>query len=80
VATLTFRHRKPLVTLGRKTVQLGAGQHRIVRIELNATGRRLLAVHRKLSTMLQVTQATGDKTTVILDRPITFRAPGARAR
>jgi hypothetical protein len=62
------------ITLGKKTAQLKAGHRRLVRIELNAAGKHLLEVHRRLSTRLTISQAADSGIAVIGSQRVSFSA------
>jgi hypothetical protein len=66
--------RRTLV-LDRVTVKLAAGRHRTVTLNLNATGRKLLARYRRLKVALTITQPNGAKHRTISFRTITFAQP-----
>jgi hypothetical protein len=62
---------KKVVVLGSVTVTIAAGQSKTVEVSLNATGKRLLAKHRKLKAQLTVRQSgkTVSSATVTLNAP-----------
>jgi hypothetical protein len=64
---------KPVV-LGRATVTVAAGKHKVIKISLNAAGRRLLSQHHMLKTKLTITQSVGRKTISVATRTVTFKA------
>lgn len=59
--------------VGGKTARIRAGDSRIVRIRLNATGRRLLRVHRRLPVRLRATQNANGRATIISVQKVTFK-------
>jgi hypothetical protein len=77
-AASTKKGRKPKtkqVVVGVKSVTLDAGQHETVKITLNATGRRLLAVRHRLAVSLRVSErAAGGTMKQISSQSITFKA------
>ncbi|HEV3093060.1 MAG TPA: nidogen-like domain-containing protein [Solirubrobacteraceae bacterium] len=69
---------KRTVTVGSATVTLTGGQSQLVKVALNATGKRLLASHHKLAARLTTTQITGGHSTVVSRRTVTFKTPANR--
>jgi hypothetical protein len=68
--------RKVIVTVGRATATLSAGQTKVVKVSLNGTGKRLLAKRHHLNATLRVTQALGgNRTAIIRTQVVTFKAP-----
>jgi hypothetical protein len=67
VAVTTAKHKpkksKRTVVLGVKTVTLGAGQTKTVRVALNATGKSLLRSRHKLAVKLTASQKAGPSST-----------------
>jgi hypothetical protein len=77
VALRAAKHESTMI-IGRRTVSLGADQHKVVRIKLDKAGRRLLEKRHELRATLHATQATGSGTTVILDQKVTFMVPSTQ--
>jgi hypothetical protein len=68
--------RKVIVTVGRASATLRAGQTKVVKVSLNGTGKRLLARFHRLHVTLKVTQSLGRNRTATIRRQIvTFKAP-----
>jgi parallel beta-helix repeat protein len=61
-----------VVVVGREKVTLKAGKRKLVRVSLNATGRRLLAQHHRLSVKLTITQK--GRARKLPSRTIVFKA------
>ena len=64
------------VLVGTKTISLQAGQHKVVKVALNAAGRRLLLkLHHRLSVTLKLTQRrAGGTTALLVSRSLLFKA------
>jgi hypothetical protein len=67
---------KRTVTVGSATISLAGGQSQLVKIALNATGKRLLSRHHKLAAELTTTQTTNGHSTVLSHTVVTFKASG----
>jgi len=66
---------KRTVTVGSATVTLTGGQSKVVKVTLNAAGKRLLSSRHKLTAQLTTTQTTGGHSTVLSRRTVMFKAP-----
>jgi hypothetical protein len=62
------------------TVFLTGGQSQLLKLVLNAAGKRLLSSHRKLAVELTTTQATGGHSTLVSSRTVTFKTPAKHKR
>ena len=71
--------RKPVV-LGGAQVTLGSAHSKIVRISLNATGRRLLANHRSLRAKLTAGKPGAGAAHNISVQTIAFKTPAKKHR
>jgi hypothetical protein len=75
VASLASKKRthRRTITVGRATVTVTAGRKTTERVQLNKTGRQLLATHHKLSVELTVTRTGDGKATRLLHRSVSLR-------
>lgn len=72
---------KRTVVVGTTTVTLGAGQSKVVRVQLNRTGRKLLAGRHKLSATLKASQRTSrGRSAVGASQTVTFKTAARRRR
>ncbi len=72
---------KRTVTVGSASISLAGGASQLVKIELNTTGKRLLASHHKLAAQLTTTEAgAGGHSTLVSRRTVTFKVPAKRTR
>ena len=68
--------RKVIVTVGTaRTITLVAGQSRVVKVSLNARGKRLLASRHTLKVTLDVTQILSSRTSRTFSQTVKFKAP-----
>jgi hypothetical protein len=74
----TTRTTRKLVVLGAAKVTLGSAQSKIVRISLNATGRRLLAKDRSLRAKLTAGRPGAGAAHNISVQTIAFKTPAKK--
>jgi hypothetical protein len=68
------KRRKVAVSVGTTTVDVPAGQHRTVKVQLNGKGRRLLSRKRHLKVKLIVDKSIAGKTSIVTSNTIAFKA------
>jgi hypothetical protein len=66
---------KRTVTVGSMAITLTGGKSQVVKLALNATGRRLLTSHHKLAAQFTTTDVTGGHSTVLTRHYVTFKVP-----
>jgi hypothetical protein len=66
--------------IGRVTFLIPAGQHRMVTLVLNATGRKMLARAGRLTATLSISLRQHGRSKTVARRTLTLHAPTKRAR
>jgi hypothetical protein len=80
LAITAKRHKRPktrskIVTVGATTVTIPAGKTKTITVNLNATGRKLLARYHKLPVHLSAVFVTGSQKSTVIAQNLTVKPP-----